>query len=380
MKLLRVLILGSLALAVAPGLREAARADSTISINAVGASLFTLGADMGDEVTTLDITVGYDEGSMSNPSVSCAPAVSKAKCDVSTATSGVVSVSISSVQPLSGSIFLARLKFTLLGDQPGTINSLDARLTDSSGNTLPVQVNVVNPTSEQAGRSVAPRSRDSRAGPTQPAATLAGGVKQQEIIAAVPVKGAGRIEGQPQANGPGYRRLESVLDRFRGCQDSATLGSLLPLFEGVGEREIRQDPSIALSDGASTVRLTLQIAGNITTQPIFALHGSRLISLVREGDKNWTVEVLPDRGVYAASLMVLSGDALTEYPLSVSPPLEPARRDLGEADFAQWRQSRSLAKSTPDIGVSLPRYVEDYIYVANYLATKRAVESSNISR
>lgn len=371
MKLKRLMILHGLALAMTLSHRAVALADSEITISPAGSGSFSVMGNLLDKVATLDITVEYDAGTLSNPAASCGPLAAAAHCEINTETSGIVQIRISSTTPLSGVGTVAALSFTCLGDEPGTINSLDARLTDSNGDPLTARVNVVNPSPGQFGRPAPKALKETEPDSTLPAPTPAGGAARQETsLAPTAVKATDSNAKQPAATALLYHRLESVLERFRGRPDAATLDSLLPLFESVHGGGISQVPPIVISDGGSKVRLTVELAGSIKTAPNFALRGAHLISMKSEANNTWVIEVLPDKGVYAASLMVLTDACLTEYPLTVSPQMEQAGGELGPADFIRWRKSRTQPKKAAGKDADRPGFVEDYIYAANYLAKK----------
>lgn len=369
MRLLRLIILHGLALTVSLSCRAAALADSEITISPAGSGAFSVKGNLLDKVTALEITVDYDAGTLSNPSASCGPLAGSAHCEINSATSGLVRIRVNSETPLSGFGVLASLSFTRQGDEPGTINSLDARLTGINGDLLPARVNVINPKPDQSGRPMPKPLKEAAPDSTPP--PPGGGAAQSETSSSMAVKNTGRKVVEPAAKVLQLRRLESVLERFRGRPDAVPLDSLLPLFEKVHGGEIRQAPPIILSDGRSTARLTVTLAGNGSRAPIFGLQGVRFISLQGGDGNEWIIEVLPDKGVYAASLTVLSDTAMVEYPLTVAPPMEASGRELGAADFEKSREDRSRMKIDAANGASRPGYVEDYIYAANYLAKKR---------
>lgn len=368
----RPILSAFLSLALALGWHGTALADSTITIFPAGSGAFTLRGELLEKVSTLDISVDYNAGTLGNPSASCGSLAAKALCEINSGTSGIVQIRIKSATSFSGMGILASLNFTRLGDDPGTINSLDASLADVNGDPIAVQTNVVNPTPEQAGRKTPPLRKEVKAGSSQGAS--AGGGAQPATSTPVAGNAEGRKVVQPGGMATPCRRLESVLDRFYARANAASLDTLLPLFDTVPAGEVRQDPPIVLTDGVGTARLTVEHAGDGTT-PNFLIRGARYVSLRKGAGNDWTIEVLPDKGAYAASLTVLTAAAMTEYPLTVAPPLEPARKELGPADFARWRQDRSRRKDA--VGTSLQGYVEDYIYAANYLAVLQRLKTED---
>jgi len=352
------------ALLLALGIGATARGDeSTISVNAAGGASFAVRATLTERVSAMDISVDYDAGTLTQPVAKCGQLAAQAKCEISTSTSGLVTIHVSSDTPMEGGGILARISFSPVEDQPGVINSLDARLTGPNGDNLPVQLLIVAPSGTQQGQKVA-----------------AGAVARQDPK---PVEGAGSVEGQGTdsvtvaevgknyrqiSSGSGYRRVPGVLDRFREKESGATLGSLAALFEPTRVQEMCQEPPIALSDGSRTLLLMVQLPVESVVSPHFILSGVHFVSLRSEHGNRWLIEVLPKKGVHEASLLVLAGAAVTEYPLTVAPALTPARKNPGMTDFSAWQQSRSRPGIVPDDPLGdLPDYVKDYIYVANFL-------------
>jgi hypothetical protein len=391
MRLRRLIILHGLALAALLWCRTAAQADSNITISPAGSGGFAVSGSLADKVTTVELTVEYDTGTLGNPAASCGSLADGAKCEINTGNAGIVLITITAAAPFSGSGVLAGLNFTLLGDDPGTINSLDARLCDSDGNLLTAHVKVINPTPGQTGRplpklamwkgpdssppaastaSTASTSSAASTPSTSSTSSTSGGEVQPEASASMVEERPGRVKALLAATALPYQRLESVLERFRGRPGEAPLDSLVPLFEGVPGGGIRQVPPIVLSDGRSTVRLVVESAESGAAAMKFLLRGAHFIALRSEAASTWSMEILPDKGVYEASLIIMTETSLTEYPLTVSPLLDPAEGELGPDDFVRRRKLRAGPGTTAGKDADRPAYVEDYIYVANYLVSR----------
>ena len=351
------LLFYGLSLAALLGIPVGASADSTITIYPAGSDAFTLRAELLENTGALDITVVYDAGNLAQPRVSCGPLAANATCGVDTATSGVVSLHITGNKPLFGWGTLASLTFSRQGDDPGSISSLDARLTDPSGDAIPTEVKIINPSAEQAAKGPPRRQARPGAARPQPPAGSGGGLLNSGSPTVIP---GGSGAGRSSTKGARYRRVESVLDRFFSCSGRETPERLLALFLPPAAGATVQDPPVVLSDGLSTARVTVQVDSG-ETAPKFLLQGAHFVSLHREEGNRWSLELLPDRGVYRSSVTVLTAAFATEYPLTVA-PLETS------AVWPDTPEGAGGGQGSPIGNISLPRQLELYIYAANYLA------------
>ena len=174
---------------------------------------------------------------------------------------------------------------------------------------------------------------------------------------------------------------KSVLDRFKEYNGERTPDALVSLFDQDGSFWCRQDPSVALSDGKTIVRVTFVSAPGKKTSSDVAVTGAKLISLKPySGSTNtWIAEVLPDKGAYRASLAVLQGEVRMVYPLTVAPKAAPGISRSGrmkKSDFYQYVTGRGPAPSTGfDANHDGKRdYLDDYIMTANYLAAAKPAQ------
>lgn len=177
---------------------------------------------------------------------------------------------------------------------------------------------------------------------------IAGGVI---IFASLSLSAAGAQMNQPGmqfSSGPTARfdRKESVLDRFRAHSEIKTQVARDGLFMR-GESVFRQEPTVILSDGSSQAHITLRLPARTGEPPIFSVSKGHCVSANMTDRGVWILVILPTRGTLKTSVTVDFAGSMTEYPLSVAPPLHLFDRQ--NADAA----------------------VIDYVTTANQLATSR---------
>jgi hypothetical protein len=170
--------------------------------------------------------------------------------------------------------------------------------------------------------------------------------------------------------------LPSVLERFKTYSGERTPDGLRELFTLPVDTKLRQQPQIAISDGRSAVILAINIPDAKDAAPNFTLKGASTLALNRIKANEWQLRVLPQRGVSEVSLIVMKGTTVSEYPLTVVPPL-PAETDLTEVGFRIYLAAEG--------GVDLNRdgrsdFLDDYIYTGNYIARRAIVGTDLKSR
>jgi hypothetical protein len=170
-----------------------------------------------------------------------------------------------------------------------------------------------------------------------------------------------------------YPPIKSVLERFRLFQGEKGPKALMALFNETPEG-IRQEPPVALTDGDTRVKVIIERPSSGKDAPNFALKGAKLESLKMEGNAAWVVEVLPNKGVYEATVTMLRDGTLTVIPLTVAPPLSAAGKigeggKLTEADFNLFLNERGTEKAPrfDQNGDGKRDYIDDYIFTANFI-------------
>jgi hypothetical protein len=345
-----------------------ASADSQVSIAATGTGAFTISAVLAEKIAALEISIDYDAEKLSNPQLQkgVLAAIGKAVFTSSTGRAGVVSLSLAAEQGMRGAGLLAQLNFTSQGVEPGTIYSVQASLKDMNGYLLPVTVKISNPVSDvdrgpafsEPVREVAPKSLGLPA-------SASDGARMDPLAA------AGVSAHQTERGQLSYRHQESALERFSRLPGTATLADLDVLFKGAVVPGMLQTPPVLLSDGVAKAALMLRTEGELSAGS-FTVRGGQ-ITAFRKGDQpgEWLVEVLPDKGGYAASLFVLTGTEIAEYPLTVAPVLPMLNFETAAEVLVRRLSCRHQGKDFRG-GVDCPdsfTLLDDYILAANYFAT-----------
>lgn len=176
-----------------------------------------------------------------------------------------------------------------------------------------------------------------------------------------------------QAAAAGAPAGTSILSRFKGYAGPLTIQGVTDLFARHDSPRILQKPSVVLTDGVTKVTATLTLPAPPGQSPNFALVGARQLSLKRTGT-GYLLELIPDRGGIEASVLVLLAGTVTEYPLVVAPPLNPALVPGGRIDdaaFTAFLQGYAEGRGDPT-GDGRTDYLDLYLYTANYLVRKGA--------
>ncbi|BEH10235.1 MULTISPECIES: hypothetical protein [Geobacter] len=180
----------------------------------------------------------------------------------------------------------------------------------------------------------------------------------------------------------GYAVLGSVVARFRDYTGVRTPKALMALFKEPVADSISQDPAICLTDGKTAVRITVDLTGGEKAAPNFALRGAALKSLKKGDGNRWLVEALPEAGAVEATLIIVTGRKMVEYPLTVAPRADVDMDGKGrvtEADFLLFlaRKSVGPVRSFDLNGDGKVDYLDDYIYTANYLTATDEKKTRN---
>jgi hypothetical protein len=178
---------------------------------------------------------------------------------------------------------------------------------------------------------------------------------------------------------PEYKtvRYKSVLEQFRTFEGVKTPAALIAIFKQSDMQAIRQEPPIVLSDGSTRVKVYINHPGSGKEAPRFDLLGAQLISLKIVDENILMLEVLPVKGACQATITMLQNGAITEIPLTVASPIPREVKigkggDLTEADFNMFLKEQGTKKAPRfDLnGDGVRDYIDDFIFTANYLATR----------
>jgi hypothetical protein len=276
--------------------------------------------------------------------------------------------------------------FDTPGDMSRAISNVAVSARDADGASYPVPVDFVAPEAPPVwepspGQTSAPGGEQaSSRGPKQdfPAA-----LRRPTARSPRPERGSSSIgtafeektdsggEGQgsaPDTAGAENARM-SVLQRFRAYRGKRGLREFAALFarEGGG---IRQEPAVAIADGKTPVRISLELDPRDGYAPNFAMSDAKFVALHKEGEKSWTMTLVPNKGAWEVGLILRMGKEKIEFPLTVVPPVN-IPDGLNETNFLA-KLDRYLADQAArgkEEGGPFRRYLHEYIFTANYLIT-----------
>jgi len=191
------------------------------------------------------------------------------------------------------------------------------------------------------------------------------------------------VQKVPEPPAPPAPPVPSVLERFRTFEGERTVKNLIALFDRSAFGNFSQDPTVAIADGQTVVRVSLsKLSGD--KAPNFAFTSARYVSLTNGADGSWLVSVKPDKKVVKASISMLLNDTTQEFPLAVTPKtrvdlIKPG--EVTEADFQLFLKDRGTADAPKyDLNGDGKRdYVDDYIFTANYLVQREKAMSKEKS-
>lgn len=192
------------------------------------------------------------------------------------------------------------------------------------------------------------------------------------LLAAVTASASPALAAAPPATAA-QNKVISIVERFKNYSGPRTPAALAALFTAPTTAKVIQKPELILSDGISTIKVTVDTSVTDGSAPNFAVIEGTLVSNKKSTPGAWLLEVLPDKRSLKCILVVLTENGIAEFPLTVATPLAP-EIDLSAQGFDDYLGSQSVS-STPrlDLNADGKRdYLDDYIFTANFLARKMA--------
>ena len=182
-------------------------------------------------------------------------------------------------------------------------------------------------------------------------------------------------ESQP-AVAPQHVVYQGITDRFQRYGGIKKLSDMAQLFDAKVTQTFRQEPAILLSDGSSTAVLTIGLPPAVTPSLKFAVNGGKLLSCKQDqqNQERWVLEVLPGANSAKVAVTALGAGVDFEYPLTVAPRVktELALDESGWKTFL--KEAGTLKAPLHDLNNDGVRdYRDEFIFVANYLAQKKAL-------
>ena len=310
-----------------------------ITLDSTGPAEFSVFAIQMDGITAMEIQIVYDVGTLKSPRVSpTGILLARAKVTADTASEGSVRFNVvTNDEPLLGSGMIATLEFDqVTEDWPGRIISASVLVTEEDGGTVSVPVVITNPPQQRISPPKEEDGQTPSGGPPGTTSDESSGASAQNTSPSAPPPEKGRTTGEatrPESpgsfpnNGTTPRSgegVKGVFARFAVLPEDQLLDGLRRLIAtGIGDSfaQVVQDPPLVLSDGLSTITLTVRLAENDGNAPIFILNGVRNVSL-KNLDSGWTLNLLPIPGARDISVTVLHNNVAREYPLTVAPPID----------------------------------------------------------
>ncbi|GFE60415.1 cohesin domain-containing protein [Geobacter sp. AOG2] len=398
---------------------------ASVSVTSQGNGVYTVQASDMDGVSGFDLVLNYDATVLASPSISQGALVSGAMFAANPNYSKTsIKIAAVSTKSFSGSGPIATITFgthsgtgsvTVASFSPinssgatvsGSITTGDTTSSDTTGTTSneTTSSNTNRGSNGTSGTTTTNTTTTGNSGPTYlgtvtmpsdsqsqhetktpPSPAPEGSAKPAEAPTPSATEAAPTIE-TPAVNETAAAKTKkaetiatasntAVLERFRAYKGEKTPAILIALFKEQISASFRQEPFVALSDGTTTVTIAADLSAESGGSPNFALNGAKLVSL-RKSDTSptWYIEALPTKGVLSASLMVLSENHVTEYPLTIAPAIKNAAST--EVEFATFLKDAAKTPAQHDLNGD-GRYdgIDDYIYAANYLARQMKAQT-----
>ncbi len=308
-----------------------ARGEAVVAIQSNGHGGFTLRADGLNGVAGGEIRLDYVTYGQTAPNVSVIGLGGQAGLRAATDSPGTIVFSFTSRKPLNGGGMLATLTLAGQDGDTGRILSLSALLKNDKGVEESARTSISNPSDGEVkplpASSAKTRTRDK----LSTAFVAPGAAKPlQEIVLTAPLTSKQR----PPAGPVSFRRLESVLDRFRRYAEKLTPTAIDLLFVPIGDGGFLQEPAVLLADGLAEARLTFRPGSHGEEITCFIITGGHSTAL-RKGKTagEWILNLTPERGALTTSVTVQTAQSTVEYPLIVAPPMSLFRPATDKEDL-----------------------------------------------
>lgn len=391
---------------------------ASVTVTPSGSQSYQINGSGMDGVAGIQLDIAYDTASLSTPTVTQGALVSGAMLAANTSRPGIIKIAIISTRSFSGNGQIATISFASKTGNGG-ITSITSSMIDSKGTALAASTSNLSTetaasgsastpgvpfsqTAQQASSSVqtqftsapATSSTVATATPTylgtvtlptdplkevdpQPEPSSAAPDNTEEPLA---IEIAEQINHPVKPNAdtkneetPQYVAYKGILDRFKQYKGSKLLSSIVTIFDRKVAQSINQEPAILVSDNQSKATLTIDLPAGINSSPNFAVNGGKLVSFKQDKQikRRWIVEVLPDGGSLKVTVTIIAGTEDFEYPLTVVPPVKTALT-LDEKGWSRFLKEVGTTKAPlHDLNSDgMRNYVDEFIFVANYLASK----------
>ena len=403
------LLLLSVTLGLALGQTQTALASSMLSIAPSGDGSYVVQGIGVESAAAMDITVSYDPATLASPQYTQGSMISGAMVAVNDTIPGTVRIGIVRTTPVTGNGVIATLTFTRKGSGSGRILAIKTSMSNIDGKPLPVVSQIsqqsvttadVSTTSVITGELAMTSFASTAPAGVELSAKLAGGPSgksedkgglsaEQSSGTGTPIEpmsvsqsttvtaGASGITAASEPSRNKIQQFDSILMKFKKFAGERTVKAVIELFAQDEMMSYHQQPAVALSDGKTPVRVTfISSIGEITAADMTVM-GARVISVKKDPDytNTWIAELMPEKNAYEASFAVSDGTLKRIYPLTVAPKIDMKMNKSGsmpEKDLSTY-----LSDQRQDVNKDgLNNYLDDYIYIANYLFFTKSLQTS----
>ena len=316
---------------------KTALSEPLILVHPNGLDGFAISAENLNRVSEAEIRIAYQSEEETPPQVTGAGLGAQATIAVQNDTPGSITIRLKSGKPMSGHVLLAMAQIQ------GRVTFLTAWLRDEKGDMLTPRVSIVNPSDDELSAMSEQSQKNSVDAAEHPvvSTTLVYAIPAALATVSLPTsspEGAAVVKTAALDETPRIlvsSARSSVLDSFRRYVGERTPAALAGLFER-HDAMFRQEPSVLLSNGTAALRLTVRVGKPSEQAPQFFITRGACTGLNYNDDGAWELEIIPERGILAATVTVLTGSEMIEYPLAVAPPQELFYADkagVGEAEY-----------------------------------------------
>jgi hypothetical protein len=386
----------------------------TVSVIPSGDKTFSVQGSGMDGATGIRLDISYDAASLVIPSVTPGGAVTGAMFAANTNQPGYIRIAIISTNTFSSNGQIATITFASKTGSGG-ITSVTSSMIDKTGAQLASNPNKTSPetpspdpvvpfsqptqqvsTSNSSTITKTSQTSASTSGTTPiyaGAVTLPTDVRQKSDTQPAPIapnpdygtetaqaKVTEQIEKPEKPTAvakaeetPQYVVYKGIFERFKQYKENKKLASMAALFDRKVAAFIEQSPHILLTDGRTKAVLSIDLPARISSSPNFAVSGGKLVSFIQDKQLKgrWIVEVLPDVATGKSTVTIIAGVEQFEYPLTVAPEIKKTQTFDEKGWNIFLKEVGTVNVPLHDLNNDGVRdYMDEYIFVANYLVQK----------
>lgn len=304
-------------------------------------------------IAAVTVTVDYDSTDLFFPQVDVMGGMLLEKDRGAATTPGSLLLHIQREDPSAG-YFEVTVYFQKREDYPAVINFVTVEVTDLSGASRPIPVEMVEPSPTMNEPVPVDLAAETIAAPALTAVTTETGRKP-------------------------------VFERFRDFAGEKNLAAFTALFAS-GAPCCSQTPAVVIADGRHTAQVVIGAVEESRLEkmkdgaPLFVVKGGKLIAVKRGRQKEeWIAIVRPLAGWWDVRVSCTAADETIEFSLTVAPAIEIPPHKLAEINDKTFMSSlRSFLAGEPDKELKSAVWFREYLFTANYLAAqegKRKLET-----